>query len=199
MASSSVLSERFEAALIYASQLHANQRRKGTTIPYISHLLGVASLVIEDGGDEDEVIAALLHDAPEDQGGLSTLDEIRVRFGERVAAIVEGCTDTFNTPKPAWRKRKEDYLLHLAGASLQVVRVSLADKLHNARAILRDVRRDGAHTFTRFNGGKGGTLWYYSALAQVYRSRCPEADMLSELEQVIDQIKAFAGESSGRA
>ena len=131
-----ILSTRFEEALVFAAQLHREQTRKGTTIPYIAHLLGVASIVLEYGGDEDEAIAALLHDAIEDQGGASTREEIRRRFGETVVAIVNGCTDAEVIPKPPWRARKEDYIAHMAHASPSVRLVSAADKLHNARAIL---------------------------------------------------------------
>jgi len=137
------LSKRFEDALVYATRLHASQTRKGTDIPYVSHLLAVASLVIEAGGTEDEAIAALLHDGPEDQGGLPTLKEIRDRFGVPVGKIVAACSDTFEQEKPAWHQRKQDYLDHLADATASVRLVSCADKLHNARTILADYRRYG--------------------------------------------------------
>jgi (p)ppGpp synthase/HD superfamily hydrolase len=154
-----LLTERFDEALVFASRLHASQVRKGTTIPYLSHLLGVASLVLEAGGDEDEAIAGLLHDAVEDQGGQPTLEEIRRRFGDRVAAIVEACTDADTTPKPPWRQRKERYVAHIAGAPADARRVSSADKLCNARAILLDYRILGETLWGRFSGGKDGTLW----------------------------------------
>src|SRR6185503_9823772 len=130
-----LLSQRFESALVFAARLHGRQLRKGTCVPYVSHLLAVASLVLEDGGDEDEAIAALLHDAVEDQGGLPTLDRIRAEFGARVADIVLGCTDADSLPKPPWRERKERHLSHLRTAPDGVRRVSAADTLHNARAI----------------------------------------------------------------
>jgi (p)ppGpp synthase/HD superfamily hydrolase len=159
-------SKRFEQAFVYASQLHKHQKRKGTNIPYIAHLLGVTALVFEDGGDEDQAIAALLHDAVEDQGGKKTLEEIRVRFGNRIARIVERCTDSYETPKPEWRKRKTNYLDHLNGSPLDVQRVALADKVHNARSILRDLRVEGNNVWKRFNGKKEGTLWYYQSLVK---------------------------------
>jgi (p)ppGpp synthase/HD superfamily hydrolase len=149
-----MLSDRFTQALILATELHATQVRKGTTIPYISHLMGVSSLVLEHGGDEDEAISALLHDAVEDRGGAATLERIRGQFGDRVAAIVEGCTDTQQTPKPPWKERKEAYLKHLHHASTSVCLVSAADKLHNARAILTDLHTYGNALWARFSGGE---------------------------------------------
>src|SRR5881227_3632367 len=134
------LSTRFEDALTFATRLHADQTRKGTSIPYISHLLAVTSIVLEQGGNEDEAIAALLHDAIEDQGGAPTREEIRRRFGDTVVAIVDGCTDTEVMPKPPWRERKEAYIAHIREASTAVRLVSAADKLHNARAVLADYR-----------------------------------------------------------
>ncbi len=139
----SLLTRRFEEALSFAARLHEQQKRKGTDIPYVSHLLAVAAIVLEDGGDEDEAVAALLHDAVEDQGGKATLQVIRKRFGDRVAGIVAGYTDSDETPKPPWRERKEKYIAHLRHAPHEVLRVSVADKLHNARAILRDLRKHG--------------------------------------------------------
>ncbi len=127
-----LLNERFDQALNYAIQLHADQLRKGSGVPYLAHLLSVTALVLEDGGSEDEAIAALLHDAVEDQGGLATLEEIRSKFGTHVADIVAGCTDSFEDPRPPWKQRKDRYLQHLAQATPEVRRVSLADKLHNA-------------------------------------------------------------------
>jgi GTP pyrophosphokinase len=144
--------------MVYAACLHAGQTRKRTDRPYIGHLLGVTALVLENGGDEDEAIAALLHDAVEDQGGVITLEAIRRKFGDRVARIVEGCTDSFTTPKPPWRQRKEDYLARLRTALPDVRLVSAADKLNNAREILRDYRTEGEAVWARFNGGKDGTL-----------------------------------------
>ena len=154
------LTSRFEEALTFAAQLHSKQTRKGTTIPYIAHLLAVASLVITHGGDEDEAIAALLHDAVEDCGP-HTRDIIRRRFSEQIMSIVEGCTDTDVTPKPAWRERKERYLNHLGVASPSVQLVAAADKLDNVRAIVSDFREIGPTIWERFNAGKQDQLWFY--------------------------------------
>ncbi len=140
---SQILSERFEEALVYAARLHANQTRKGTDIPYIAHLLGVAGIVLEDGGSETEAIAALLHDAVEDQGGLKTLEDIRGIFGDAVAEIVLAVSDSYTHPKPAWRERKQAYIDSIHRASPSAIRVSLADKVYNARSTLEDVRREG--------------------------------------------------------
>jgi len=182
------LSKRFEEALVLATQLHADQYRKGTDTPYISHLLGVTSLVLENGGDEDEAIAALLHDAAEDQGGRATLKEIRRRFGSRVADIVEGCSDTMTWPKPPWRARKEAYIAHLQHATASELLVSAADKLHNARSILADYRRVGEKLWQHFNGGKAGTLWYYRALLQALGESGP-ALLTEELARVLSEIE----------
>jgi (p)ppGpp synthase/HD superfamily hydrolase len=156
-----LLGEDFERALKFAAKTHRSQRRKGTKVPYIGHLLGVCSLVIEDGGDEHEAIAALLHDAAEDQGGEATLHEIRRRFGDDVADIVLACSDTLVEPKPEWRKRKEDYLRHLEHQPVGVLRVSLADKLFNARAILRDYLVVGEELWGRDRLARlrGGGCW----------------------------------------
>lgn len=190
------LSELFGQALLFAFELHNQQQRKGNQTPYIAHLLGVTSLVLEDGGDEDEAIAALLHDAPEDQGGLEILQEICRRFGENVADIVDGCTDTYETPKPRWRQRKEQYLAHLRTASPSIRRVSLADKLHNARTILVDLRSQGAQVWLRFNGGEAGSLWYYRSLVQIFQelssSDLEPSPMVALLDEVVTQIEQLA-------
>src|SRR5947209_12229538 len=183
-----ILSTRFEEALVFATQLHREQTRKGTTIPYIAHLLGVASIVLEYGGDEDEAIAALLHDAIEDQGGASTREEIRRRFGETVVAIVNGCTDAEVIPKPPWRVRKEAYIAHMAHASPSVCLVSAADKLHNARAILADYRAVGNALWARFNGGKAGKHGYYRSLVSAFRAR-GTTSLVEELDRVVSEIE----------
>ncbi len=192
----SLSTQRFEAALIYALHLHAEQKRKGTTIPYISHLLAVAALVLEDGGSEDEAIAALLHDAIEDQGGEPIRQEIRRRFGERVVEIVNGCTDTDQTPKPPWLERKKQYLEHLRSASPQILRVSVADKLHNARSVLYDLRRYGEAVWQRFNGGRDGTLWYYRQLVQIFRERCTSF-LVEELDRVVSELERLSRAPAG--
>lgn len=193
--SKSLLTHRFEGALVYAFQLHSDQLRKGSEVPYMAHLLGVTSLVLEDGGSEDEAIAALLHDAVEDQGGMQTLDEIRHRFGDTVADIVAGCTDAFETPKPPWEQRKIDYLNHLKDAGPMVRRVSLADKLYNARAILRNLHTIGPRTWQRFNGGKQGSLWYYRSLVDIFQLD-GTSYMVAELTRVVAEIERLADEEN---
>lgn len=155
-----------------AFRLHGAQRRKGTDIPYVAHLMAVSALVLEHGGDQDQAIAALLHDAIEDCGAEHEA-EITQRFGPRVAAIVRGCTDADVTPKPPWRARKEAYIAHLAEAPADVLLVSACDKLHNARAILGDVQAEGLGVFDRFRGGRDGTLWYYATLADRFATLLP--------------------------
>jgi len=182
------LGSRFQEALHYASSIHAQQVRKGSQVPYVAHLLAAASLVLEDGGTEDEAIAALLHDAVEDQGGQPRLKDIRNRFGDKVAEIVEGCTDTDAIPKPPWRERKERYVEHVRSAPPDVLRVSCADKLHNARALLADFRALGGALWKRFNGGRDGTLWYYRTLASVYKER-RIGFLAEELHRVVSELE----------
>ncbi len=184
----SILKKRFLDALIYAAKLHAGQTRRGTEIPYISHLMGVASIALEYGADKDEAIAAVLHDAIEDQGGAQTREEIRMRFGDRVVAIVDGCTDSEIQPKPPWKERKEAYIARIKDASSSVHLVSAADKLHNARTILKDYRTLGDRLWERFNGGKKGTLWYYRALSDEFRRAYP-SPLIEELKRVISEIE----------
>jgi (p)ppGpp synthase/HD superfamily hydrolase len=185
------LGARFEDALQYATRLHARQTRKGTSIPYVSHLMSVCALVLEDGGDEDQAVAALLHDAVEDQGGAPVLEDIRRRFGDRVAAIVDGCTDADTVPKPPWRQRKERYLAHLRHASPDVLRVSAADKLHNARAILTDLRRHGDVVWSRFTADRDNVLWYYRSLVSAYKEAGGSA-LARDLERVVAEIESLA-------
>ncbi|MGA8574343.1 MAG: HD domain-containing protein [Candidatus Cybelea sp.] len=172
------LSDRFSEALGYANLVHRTQTRKGTEIPYLSHLLAVASIVLERGGDEDEAIAAVLHDAPEDCGGLPQLEQIREQFGDRVAEIVEGCSDSLEIDplaKEAWRPRKKRYHDHVrATSNPSVLLVSAADKLHNARAMLSDRQRLGPIVWDRFKGGRDGTLWNYEVLLEVYAASTDE-------------------------
>ena len=190
-----ILSQRFEDALVYAARLHAKQIRKGTTIPYVSHLLSVASIVLEHGGNEVETIAALLHDAIEDQGGTDTREEIRRRFGDAVVSIVDGCTDAEVIPKPPWKERKEQYIARLSHASPSILLVSAADKLHNARAILGDYRALGENLWDRFNGGKEGTLWYYKSLVDAFKQAAAGtalAPLIEELERVVGEIEKLS-------
>ncbi len=183
-----MFTSRFEDALVYAAQLHATQVRKQTDIPYISHLLAVTSLVIENGGGEDEAIAALLHDAVEDQGGAQTRAEIARRFGERVAEMVSQLSDTDATPKPPWRARKEAYLAHLPHAPEAVRLISAADKLHNARTILADYRQNGEPIWRRFRGGKDGTLWYYRSLVEIFTG-CGPSPLAAELARTVTELE----------
>ncbi|MGY6635690.1 MAG: HD domain-containing protein [Erythrobacter sp.] len=169
------LTDRFDDALAYASRIHRAQIRKGSGIPYISHLIGVAAIALENGASEDEAIAALLHDAVEDQGGRARLDDIRTRFGDQVAQIVADCTDSHAEPKPAWRPRKEAYIASLAHKPAASLAVSLADKTHNAAAINADLHEVGGDVWSRFTGGRAGTLWYYRALADAFLRHLPGA------------------------
>jgi hypothetical protein len=186
------LGHRFDRALRLARELHAEHHRKGSDIPYLAHLLGVTSLVLEDGGSEDEAIAALLHDAVEDQGGQQTLNLIRQRFGRRVADIVAGCSDTDVTPKPPWKERKQAYIDHLATADESVRRVSLADKLHNARAIRFDLEIVGDALWDRFNADRTETIWYYESLVGAFAARS-SSPMVQELRRVVADIVAWSG------
>jgi GTP pyrophosphokinase len=158
------LGPRFQRAFEFAAKQHAGQTRKASTIPYIAHLMGVASLVFEAGGDEDLAIAALLHDVVEDCGGAPMLEQIRRRFGSRVAKIVDGCTDAYGLPKPPWHDRKVSYINRLKKEDDETRLVSAADKLNNVRSILSDYRVIGESVWSRFNGGRDGTLWYYRTL-----------------------------------
>jgi (p)ppGpp synthase/HD superfamily hydrolase len=190
MAIPAALSPRFEEALVLAAQLHARQARKGTGIPYVSHLLGVASLALEYGADEDQAIAALLHDAVEDQGGEATLEVIRLRFGDSVADIVLGCTDTAEMPKPPWRRRKESYVAHILEATPSVRLVSAADKPHNARTLIQDYRISGEQIWNRFKGGREGTLWYYHALVAAFRQAGSSA-VVEELGRTVAELESL--------
>ena len=188
-----VLTQRFVEALRYAAELHQFQRRKGKGQPYVGHLLGVAAIVIQHGGGEDQVIAALLHDAVEDQGGLPRLDEIREKFGEQVACIVDGCTDSYEArgEKRAWAERKRAYIERVAKENADVRLVSAADKLANAREILADYRVEGDEVFKRFQGRKDGTLGYYRQLVDVFRKAGTSA-LVEELERVVSELEKLA-------
>jgi (p)ppGpp synthase/HD superfamily hydrolase len=190
------LGPKFEEAFQLAFELHqtrGKQGRKGKDTPYVSHLMAVAALVLEYGGSEDEAIAALLHDAVEDQGGPKTLRLIEDRFGPKVAKIVADCSDCEGEPKPAWRERKKKYIEHLPYVSSSSRIVSLADKIHNAGTILRDLRQHGVETFDRFNGKREGTLWYYDALARTFMEQRPD-EMAKELGRIVEELYAAANE-----
>jgi (p)ppGpp synthase/HD superfamily hydrolase len=190
------LSRKFEEAFQLAFELHqtkGKQGRKGKDTPYVSHLMAVAALVLEFGGSEEEAIAALLHDAVEDQGGSPTLKLIEERFGHKVAQIVKDCSDCEGDPKPAWSVRKHRYIEHLPHVSESSRRVSLADKIHNAGTILRDLRHHGPGTFDRFTGKRAGTLWYYDALARTFLEQQGD-EMARELDRIVNELYGAADE-----
>ena len=186
-----ILSTRFEEALAYAVDLHREQPRKGTGVPYVSHLLSVAALVLEHHGTEEQAIAALLHDAVEDQGGRATAEAIRVRFGEVVAEIVEGCTDTDVSPKPPWRARKEAYVARVRREPPHVRLVSAADKLHNARTMVTDLRIHGEGFWARFNAGRDETLWYLGALVEAFRE-AGTMPIVEELARTVAELEVVS-------
>jgi (p)ppGpp synthase/HD superfamily hydrolase len=186
---------RLTDAVVLAAELHADQRRKASKVPYLAHLLQVCGMVLEDGGSEDDAIAALLHDAPEDQGGEATLLRIRQAFGERVAAIVAGCSDAMparGEAKAPWRERKTLYLAHLEAADASVLRVSLADRLQNGRSLLADLAISGAATWDRFNAGPSDQAWFFGAALDVYERRLPGSWNLPEFRQAVHEIQAAA-------
>jgi (p)ppGpp synthase/HD superfamily hydrolase len=178
-------------ALTFSAQLHLAQMRKGSGVPYLAHVLGVGAIVLEYGGTEDDGIAALLHDAVEDQGGKPVLARIRERFGPAVADIVEACSDTDVVPKPPWKERKLAYVAHLRTASPGAKLVSAADKLHNSRAILADYRTQGEALWGRFNGGRDGTLWYYRAVVEALLMGWGNP-IIGELDRVVTEIERLA-------
>jgi (p)ppGpp synthase/HD superfamily hydrolase len=183
------LTAQFSKALVYAEQKHHSQVRKGGDIPYVGHLLTVAGLVLNDGGSETQAIAALLHDAVEDQGGAPTLEEIRADFGDEVARIVEECSDTNEVPKPPWLDRKRKYVDHLAEVGPDTLLVSVADKLDNARSMLRDYHTHGPSLWDRFNRkNPHDHLWYYGALLEAYRGRGLTSWMVGELDRVVQEL-----------
>jgi (p)ppGpp synthase/HD superfamily hydrolase len=188
---SPMLTKRFDEAVLYAIELHRTQVRKATAIPYVTHLFAVCSLVLEDGGTEDEAIAALLHDGPEDQGGEPILAEIRAQFGDDVAETVAGLSDdmpALGAAKAPWRQRKEAYVSHLEEATPSVLKVSLADKLHNARSILVDVRDGGESVWDRFSAARSEQAWYYQTLLAIFERRQPASRNLPELRRVLGEL-----------
>jgi (p)ppGpp synthase/HD superfamily hydrolase len=190
-----LLTDRFGEALAFAERAHRAQVRKGTTIPYVAHLLAVASLVLEHGGGEDQAIAALLPDVVGDQGGAAAAAEIRARFGDRVADIVLACTDTEATPKPPWRARKEAYVASVAGKTDDAILVTACDKLHNATAILEDYRVLGEALWPRFTGGREGTLWSHRALADAIAARS-SGRLSLRLARAVEDLEAVAAPQS---
>ena len=185
------LGSRFERAFLFAKEKHAGQTRKASGVPYLAHLMGVASLALEYGGDEDVAIAALLHDVVEDCGGRAMLKEVKRRFGSRVAKMVEGCTDSDTVPKRPWRERKDTYLQHLKSADEETRLVSAADKLNNLRSILSDYREVGEVVWERFKGGREGTLWYYRALLEEFQRGKPNR-LIRDFELLVLELEAKA-------
>ena len=183
------LSDRFSQAFVLAHELHARQVRKGSEIPYISHLMAVSGLVLEDNGSENEAIAALLHDAVEDQGGVETLNLIRDRFGDEVATLVDSLSESVVIPKPPWRQRKEGYLDHLQTASASTLRVAIADKLHNASCQWADYQALGDHCWDRFNASKDEILWFMGAFIQACKNRAVESRNLEALERLYQAFR----------
>jgi (p)ppGpp synthase/HD superfamily hydrolase len=186
------LTARFADAFRYAHEVHALQTRKGSSAPYIGHLMGVASIVLDDGGSEDEAIGALLHDAAEDHGGRPRLEEIRSRFGEAVARIVEDCTDSWDTPKRPWMERKQAYIQHARSLAAPSLRVSAADKVHNTYAILRDLRNAGEQVWERFNAAPDDVLSYYESLVRAYRE-AGGGRLVDELDRIVRGIQREIG------
>jgi (p)ppGpp synthase/HD superfamily hydrolase len=190
-----LLSPRFTSALVHATELHQNQERKVSGVPYVAHLLRVAGLVLEYGGNEDEAIAALLHDAVEDQGGMPVLEEIRQQFGAATAEIVAGCSDACSRPKPPWRDRKQAHVDHVRTASPSVQLVVAADKVDNARSLLREYRTRGESLWNFFHGGRDGTLWYYDAMLAALKDVGVTA-LVEELERTLVEIRRLADQRS---
>jgi (p)ppGpp synthase/HD superfamily hydrolase len=189
-----VLSSRFRDALMFAAQLHSKQMRKSKPTPYFAHLMGVAGIVLENGGSEDAAIAALLHDAVEDQGGKHTRERIRELFGDEVVRIVDGCSDTDQMPKPPWQQRKEGYLARLREEEdVEVRLVSLADKLHNGRELLYDYRAIGAAVWSQFNAGRDSQLWYYRSVSNIFCEKGP-FPLAYELCRVVDELEKLVEE-----
>jgi (p)ppGpp synthase/HD superfamily hydrolase len=193
------LGPRTAQAFAFAVQVHGNQVRKATRVSYLTHLMAVAALVGESGGTEDEVIAALLHDAVEDGGGAPILASVRATFGPEVADIVQGCTDDDSGGEKApWLERKRAYMAHLVGAPLPVLRVSCADKLHNARSVERDLADHGPEVFKRFRGDRVGTLWYYRSLARLFGALVQDEPGLDVgMRGLIRDLRATVGRLEG--
>jgi len=190
-------SRRLAEAFAFAERIHRGQTRKKTQAPALSHLMAVTSLVLENGGDEEEAMAALLHDGPEDCAGRKTLDEIRGRFGDRVAHIVEGCTDSMETPKPPWQERKSRYMAHLPAADESILLVSLADKVHNVRSLVVEHRLVGEALWQRFSASREQSLWYYESLLRIFE----EADwtrgavLVQELARALEELRGLIADA----
>jgi (p)ppGpp synthase/HD superfamily hydrolase len=195
------LTSRFTDAFAFAFEVHREQTKKSTTVPYISHLLEVAGLVLSYGGNEDQTIAALLHDSVEDHPDAASFEDIAKRFGPAVADIVESCSDSNVMPKPPWRGRKEKYIAHLRHADESVLLVAAADKLVNARTVIKDYRQVGEEVWSRFNAGKPDQLWYYRAVTDAILAAAGDGrarPLADELKRAVDELEALCarGEAS---
>jgi (p)ppGpp synthase/HD superfamily hydrolase len=193
-----ILTERFTDALVYVARLHATQTRKGKPTPYIAHLFSVTALVLEDGGDETEAIAALLHDALEDQPDKTNPEEISQYFGNVVLGLIQSCTDTppdyKGGPKSPWRERKEGYLAHLRDTdSRETLRLSAADKLHNLRDLISDYRIQGEEVWSRFNAGKEEQLWLYQSLLDIFEKKIPSGKIVGDFRQAFHELASLQG------
>ena len=186
------LTNKLDRAFSYAHEVHDGQFKKGTLVPYLGHLMGVSSIVLGDGGTEDEAVAALLHDAAEDHGGRARLDDIRSRFGDDVARIVEDCTDSWDTPKPSWLARKQAYIQRARTLSSPSLRVSIADKVHNTYGILRDLRNIGEKVWERYDVSADDVLAYYESLVRAYRE-AGGGRLVDELERIVRGIQREMG------
>jgi GTP pyrophosphokinase len=186
------LTNRLDSAFSYAHEVHSGQFKKGTSVPYLGHLMGVSSIVLGDGGTEDEAVAALLHDAAEDHGGRTRLEDIRSRFGDAVARIVEDCTDSWENPKPPWVERKRSYIQHARTLPPPSLRVSVADKVHNTYAILRDLRTIGEEVWERYDVSADDVLAYYESLVRAYRE-AGGGRLVDELERIVRGIQREMG------
>ncbi len=189
---SETLTNKLDRAFGYAHEVHDGQFKKGTSVPYLGHLMGVSSIVLGDGGSEDEAVAALLHDAAEDHGGRARLDDIRSRFGDDVARIVEDCTDSWDTPKPSWLARKQAYIQRARTLPSPSLRVSIADKVHNTYGLLRDLRNIGEKVWERYDVSADDVLAYYESLVRAYRE-AGGGRLVDELERIVRGIQREMG------
>ena len=189
---SETLTNKLDRAFGYAHEVHDGQFKKGTSVPYLGHLMGVSSIVLGDGGSEDEAVAALLHDAAEDHGVRARLDDIRSRFGDEVARIVEDCTDSWDTPKPSWLARKQAYIQRARTLPSPSLRVSIADKVHNTYGILRDLRNIGEKVWERYDVSPDDVLAYYESLVRAYRE-AGGGRLVDELERIVRGIQREMG------
>jgi (p)ppGpp synthase/HD superfamily hydrolase len=189
------LSNKFPDALAYASRFHGGKLRKKTRIPDIGHVLGVTAIALEYGANQTEAIGALLHDTAEDAGGKKRLRDIKRRFGTAVAKIVDGCTDTYASPKPPWLERKKQYVRHVADASDSIQLVSASDKLQNVRSLLRNYREEGDRLWERYNSGKEGALWYYRALTKAFDGKRTKP-LLAELDRAVTELETLSNGGS---